>query len=150
LYLVKYKYLIRRNISKRILTDKQVHKLSKNPNVTSCSGKSITFSKTFKTNAVRLHKDEYLTYSQIFRQAGFDINVITKERAKGCLGRWGRIYRKGGSRGLSETRGSNTPKRRPKILDATDTDKIKRLEAEVAYLKAENDFLAKLRAKKAE
>jgi hypothetical protein len=48
-----------------------------------------------------------------------------------------------------ETRGKGGG-RPKKIKDTNDTDKIKRLEAEVAYLKAENDFLIKLRAKRAE
>ena len=39
---------------------------------------------------------------------------------------------------------------RIKTKNLSDADKIKRLEAQVAYLKAENDFLAKLRAKRAE
>lgn len=39
---------------------------------------------------------------------------------------------------------------RPKTKWLTDVDKIKWLEAENAYLKAENNFLAKLQAKKAE
>jgi hypothetical protein len=38
---------------------------------------------------------------------------------------------------------------RPRVK-GTDADKIKWLEAKVAYLKAENDFLVKLRAKRSE
>ena len=137
-------------MSKRIFTEKQINVLSKNPNITSCSSKSITFTEAFKINAIRLHRDEYLTSLEIFSQAGFDINVISKERAKGCLKRWNNINRRSGVKGLSEARGSNTPRRKPNVSDATDADKIKWLEAEVAYLKAENSFLANLRAKKAE
>lgn len=137
-------------MSKIIFTKEQINVLSKNPNIDSCSSKSITFTEAFKINAVKLHRNEYLTSLQIFRRAGLDIDIITKERAKGCLKRWNKIDRKSGAKGFSEARGSNTPRRRPKILDVTDAGKIKRLEAEVAYLKAENSFLAKLRAKKAE
>ncbi len=51
--------------------------------------------------------------------------------------------------GLAETRGKGSSGR-PRTKNLSDTDKIKRLETQVAYLKAENDFLAKLRAKRAE
>jgi hypothetical protein len=50
--------------------------------------------------------------------------------------------------GRGKTKGFNQGRSRIKGL--TDVDKIKRLEATVAYLKAENDFLAKLRSGKAE
>jgi hypothetical protein len=49
-----------------------------------------------------------------------------------------------------ETRGGHNGGGRFKTKGLTETEKIKKLEAEVAYLKAENDFLAKLRAKRAE
>ena len=133
-----------------MFTKEQVKELRKSPNVTACSDKSITFSKEFKVNAVRLHREEYLTSSEIFMQSGFEVEVITRERIKACLIRWSRSNRKRGLEGLIDSRGKNKPKRKPKILDLTDADKIKRLEAEIAYLKAENDFLAKLRAKRAE
>lgn len=53
---------------------------------------------------------------------------------------------------LTETRGRATGSRRgrPKVRGVTDGEKIERLEATVAYLRAENDFLAKLRAKRRE
>ncbi len=48
----------------------------------------------------------------------------------------------------NEVRGKN--RWESKVEELTDANKIKYLEAKVAYLKAENDFLAKLRAKRAE
>jgi hypothetical protein len=137
-------------MSKRMFTEEQVEELRKSPHVTACSEKSITFSKAFKVNAVRLHREEYLTPSEIFKQSGLDIKVITKERRKACLMRWSRSYRMRGLEGLSDARGRNGFKKKLEILDLTDADKIKKMEAEIAYLKAENDFLAKLRAKRAE
>jgi len=137
-------------MSKRMFTKEQVKELRKSPYVTACSDKSITFSKEFKVNAVRLHREEYLTSSEIFMRSGFEVEVITRERIKACLIRWSRSNRKRGTGGLTDTRGKNKPKRKQNISDLTDADKIKRLETEIAYLKAENDFLAKLRAKRAE
>ncbi len=56
------------------------------------------------------------------------------------------LSNEGGSGLLIEARGRGGG--RPKKINLTDSDKIKRLEIEVAYLKEENNFLAKLRANK--
>ncbi len=121
--------------------------MSKNENIARCSERSITYSKDFKMKAMRQYHEEGVSSSEIFRRAGFDLDVIGKRKPKGCFTDWNRIYRKKGIAGLAfETRGRGGG--RPKTKDLTDADKIKRLETEVAYLKAENDFLAKLRASK--
>lgn len=50
---------------------------------------------------------------------------------------------------MEETRGKHSKGGRPKIPKFKDEkEKIKYLELQVAYLKAENDFLVKLRAQK--
>jgi len=47
----------------------------------------------------------------------------------------------------TDGRKGNNPKGRPKTNWQNDKEKIKYLETKIAYLKAENDFLAKLRKK---
>ena len=128
-------------MSKRIFTVEQLEDLRGNENVAKCSEKLINYSREFKLKAVRLRMEERLSAREIFRQAGFDLNVIGLMTPKEHLKHWSKIYKTKGRIGFE-------PKLigRPKTRD----DKIKRLEAEVAYLKAENDFLAKLRAKRAE
>jgi hypothetical protein len=74
--------------------------------------------------------------------------IIGEDTPKESLRRWNRVYKLKGLDGLVESRGKSSGGGRPKTKDLTDADKIKRLETEVAYLKAENDFLAKLRASK--
>lgn len=64
--------------------------------------------------------------------------------------RWMRLFRAKGEDGLSDQRGRTGRGGRPKTKGVIEADRIKRLEAEVAYLKAENNFLAELRAKRAE
>jgi transposase len=135
-------------MSKRLFTKEQIKELLENKNVAQCSERSITYSKHFKLSAVRLY-DQGLTSTEIFRQANFDLQVIGKYQPKRCLQRWNKSFRRKGAEGLSETRGRNSSGR-PKTKNLSEADKLKRLEAEVAYLKAENDFLAKLRARKAE
>jgi len=137
-------------MSKRIFTREQVEELLNNENVVRV-GKTIVYNKDFKIKAVKLYEEHGLTSNEIFRQAGFDLNVIGKQKPKDCLMSWKRAYRLKGEDGLKiETRGKGGGGGRFKTKNLSDSEKIKWLEAENAYLKAENDFLAKLRALRGE
>lgn len=132
-------------MSKRIFSGDQIKELLQNPNVKKCSKRSITYDQRFKITAVRDWQSG-LSPQEIFAQAGFGIKLIGDETPKNCLGRWRKIFKEKGSQGLSaETRGQSGG--RPKKNWQNDKEKIKYLEATVAYLKVENDFLAKLRKK---
>lgn len=81
---------------------------------------------------------------EIFMEAGFDLAVIGNENPKECLKRWRKTFKTKGVAGLlKDKRGKGGG--RPRTKNLTDKEKIEYLEAKVAYLKAENDFLAKLR-----
>ena len=136
-------------MSKRIFTKEEAEQLLKNENIKRCSSRgSITYSKEFKIKAVKLY-EQGLTPGDIFRQAGINLNLIGRKTPQDCLRRWNKIHREKGEKELNiENRGRNSSGRPKKPIDRSDADKIKRLEAEVAYLKAENDFLIKLRAKR--
>ena len=137
------------HMSKRIFTKEQINEMLKNTNVSYCSGRSITYTKDFKLLTIKLHKQGLTSY-EIFRKAGFNLNIVGRHHPKDCLRRWLKLFRAKGEDGLSDYRGKTGRGGRPKTKGVTETDKIKRLEAEVAYLKMENDFLAKLRARRAE
>ena len=132
-------------MSKRIFTPEQIANLLKNKNVSKCSEKSITYSKEFKLSAIKMY-DEGFGCSEIFRKAGFDPSLVGANNPKACLLRWRRSNSRHGNAGLMNDGRGRTG--RPKTRGLSDADQIKRLKIEVAYLKAENDFLAKLRAKK--
>jgi hypothetical protein len=136
-------------MSKRRFTKEKIEILSKNENVSKCSEKSITYSNAFKVKAIKQYKDGKSSRN-IFIEAGFDLLMIGKDNPKVHLKQWNKIVKTKGLDYLrNETRGKGGGRRKkPKYLN--DKDKIKRLEAEVAYLKAENDFFMKLRAKRAE
>jgi transposase-like protein len=136
-------------MSKRIFNEEQINGLLKNTHVSHCSRLSVTFTKDFKLLAISLY-EQGITPSEIFRDAGFDRNLVGKEQAKDCLKRWLQAFRVKGEDGLSDRRGKSGRGGRPRTKGITEADKIMRLEAEIAYLKLENDFLAKLRAKRAE
>ena len=134
-------------MSKRNLTKEQVEVLLGNDYVVRCSNKAITYNKEFKVLVIKQYNEEGLTSKEIFERAGFDLKVIGKDTPKGLLRDWNRKYRDKGMEGLlTETRGKGGG--RPKSKGVTDKDKIEFLEAKVAYLKAENDFLARLRNRK--
>lgn len=130
-------------MSKRIFTTEQIEKLSKNPNVRRCSERSVTYCQDFKIRALRQYYDNDLPSSEIFLLAGLDPAVIGKEQPKALLKAWRKIHHMKGDAGLVETRGKGSG--RPRTKGVTEADRIKGLEAENAYLKAENAFLAKLR-----
>lgn len=131
-------------MSKRIFSEEQIETLLQNENVAGCSERSISYRKDFKIVAVRKYQ-EGLPPSEIFRQARLDIHTIGREAPKDCLRRWLKVFRRKGETGLRvENRGKLGG--RPKNFEnLTEKEKIERLEAEVAYLKEENRFLAKLR-----
>lgn len=134
-------------MSKRIFSEEQIKTLLQNPSVERCSGKSISYRKDFKVSAVEKYY-EGLPPNEIFRQAKFDINMIGRETPKRCLQSWRKILKNKGVQELSvETRGRGKGGGRPKTNWLNEKEKIKYLETQVAYLKAENDFLAKLRKK---
>ena len=132
-------------MSKRIFSKEQIRELLQNPNVKKCSEKSITYSKDFKIFAVHKYRTG-LPPNEIFRQAGFNIHTIGLDVPADSLLRWRRTFKQNGSEGLAaETRGKGGG--RPKVNWLNEKEKIKYLETQIVYLKAENDFLAKLRKK---
>jgi len=146
---VQYNHLTQINMNKSKFSEEQIQTLLDNCNVLKCSNKAITYSKDFKIWAVKQYNEEGKTATEIFKGAGFDPEVIGKDTPQNCLGDWRQIFKLKGVAGLkTENRGRGGG--RPKTKELTDAKKIEWLEAKVAYLKAENDFLAKLRAKRAE
>ena len=125
-----------------------MEKLRSNPCVLRCSQKSITYTYDFKKRALELYR-EGVSSKEIWRRMGFDISTWRKTYPKDCIRDWKDIVEEKGLVGLKESRGlSSTGRLKNKVV--TDRDRIKRLELEVKYLQAENHFLAKLRAKRAE
>lgn len=133
-------------MSKRIFNKEHIATLLLNKNVAKCSERSISYRKDFKISAVRQHQ-EGLPPKEIFRQAGFDMYIIGQKTPKYCLSRWRKLCEHRGITKLHvDGRGRGSGGGRPKSLkNLTEKEKLRRLEAEVAYLKKENRFLAKLR-----
>lgn len=134
---------------------KQLATIAKNKNVLRCKGKYIYYTKTFKIKAVKQYL-EGMHPNQIFAKAGFDLDMIGKPRARYLLFDWLKIFNtKGVSGFVPPNRGRPRLHKKIKLkhsskIKLSDKEKIKRLQLEVQYLRKENDFLATLRAKKAE
>ncbi len=134
-------------MSKRIFSEEQIKALLQNENVVRCSDKSISYCKDFKISAIGKYRGG-LPPNEIFRQAKFDIDMIGRKTPKRCLQSWRRIFEDKDIQELPvETRGRGKGGGRPKTNWQNEKEKIKYLETQIAYLKAENDFLAKLRKK---
>lgn len=128
-----------------VFSKEEIHRLRQNPCVFSCTENSVSYTYEFKKRALELHKEGVIA-REIWKRSGFEVGKWKSDYFRYTLRDWKRIVKKHGIEGLLKPGGiqydrgpSNTPK-----------DKIKRLELQVKYLKAENDFLAKLRAKRAE
>lgn len=134
-------------MGKRNLKVEEITALLKNKNVVKCSNKSITYSQEFKIQAIKQYK-EGMSSRQIFELAGFDLKLIGIDTAYDRIKEWNKIAREKGETSLSsENRGRGSPGR-PKLKGLTDKERMEYLEAKVAYLKAENEFLTQLRKKR--
>jgi transposase-like protein len=134
-------------MNRRTFNQEQRVVIENNSSVQKCSDTTITYTKEFKLKALKQY-EEGISPTEIFREAGFEMQLIGAETPRRSIGRWREIYRIKGMGGIETDARGRTG--RPKKKWNTNTEKIQYLEAQVAYLKAENDFLAKLRAKKTE
>ena len=126
-------------------TNQQLELLRSNPCVFSCTENSINYTYEFKKRSLELHQ-EGIQAREIWKRSLFDTNMWRPSYFRETLSDWKDIVKRSGMEGLLKPGGIQYD-RGP---SNTNKDKLKRLELEVKYLKAENDFLAKLRAKRAE
>ena len=126
-------------------SSEEIAELKKNPCVFNCTTKSVHYTYEFKRRALDMYT-QGVGPRDIWKRAGFDVKKWGKNYFTLTLRDWKRIVVRDGTEGLNKMGGLQYD-RGPKNIDK---DKIKRLELQVRYLQAENDFLARLRAKKTE
>ena len=115
-------------------TQEQIEILLKNPNVESISSNTVRFISEFKELALKKDK-EGIPALQIFKDAGFDLNVLGKETPKTSIRNWRhreKYLNKNNTRYLAREVKKNKA--------------LKSILEENRYLKAENEFLKKLQA----
>lgn len=134
-----------------IFSKEEIVELKQHPCVFHVSEKSIHYTYEFKRRAMELHA-QGVSPREIWKRAGFNPDIWKYNYTYSTLKDWRRIVAKKGIDGLANFGGFQYDGGRSnkKELVRVESDKLKRLELQVKYLQAENDFLAKLRAKRAE
>lgn len=130
-------------MNKIIYNSSQIEMLERNPNVNKASDRSITYNPNFKVKAVQ-ENAAGKGPQEIFLEHDFDLSVIGTNKPKECLKLWRRIYNAHGEEGLLTERRGIKSAGRPNKETLTPEERLKRAEARIAYLEAENDFLKKL------
>ncbi|MCA0172580.1 IS3 family transposase [Bacillus sp. RAR_GA_16] len=131
-------------MSNRLFTEVEMEQLEKNPNVLRVSQRTITYHPSFKQMAILEYQNGKFP-SQIFEEHGFDVNMIGKDQPNRSLKRWRQTFEKYGKEGLEgERRGKGSPGRPPQRELSTE-EKLKKAEARINYLEAENGIPKKAR-----
>jgi transposase len=131
------------NMSKHLFTQYQIKELEKNPNVLRVSERSISYNPDFKIKAVSEYQIGKIP-AQIFIENGFNLELIGKNQPKRCLQRWRQTFEKYGDVGLETERRGKASTGRPTSKDLSVEEQLKKAEARIKLLEAENDFLKKL------
>ena len=129
-------------------SNEELVELRKHPCVFSCTPKSVNYTYEFKKCALEEY-EKGVRPKEIWKQAGFDVRKWKDHYFRLTMRDWKRIVRRGDLSSLNNQGGVQHDDGMTKSLK-TEKDKVKRLELQIRYLQAENDFLAKLRAKRAE
>jgi transposase len=132
-------------VSNIFYSESDQHILLRNPNVEKVTDRYISYHPDFKIKAVK----EYLSGKkprQIFMENGFNLELIGDNKPFVCIRRWRIIFKQRGEQGLREEgrnrKGTRLTGREPSI-----EDKLKKAEAKIKFLEAENELLKKIREK---
>jgi transposase len=124
-------------------TDQEKEILLKNPCILKIGARNLTYSNEFKLKAIKEHQNGKMPM-QIFIDARINVDIIGREKPKWCLKSWNKIVKNQGETALIEEQRGNIG--RPRTAKLSTDEQLKKAKAQIAYLKAENDFLKKLKA----
>ncbi len=129
-------------MSRKTFTTAQRTSIAENHNVSRCGPNSIRYTKQFKLKALQQYNEDGLGAAEIFEAAGLDPGIIGTRTPSRLMNQWNTALWPGRERAmpLHQTKMANKRMGRGREL--------RHLKAKVAYLEAENDFLAQLRAGK--
>ncbi len=128
-------------MSSKIFKEEEVEILSINQYVKSVSTKGIVYTNEFKRIFISESEQGKLP-RQIFKDHGFNIDIIGMHRVHSCAKRWRAAYRVDGICGLNDSRKENSG--RPSEKELSIDQKYERLKAQNNLLKAENELLKKI------
>ena len=125
-------------MGKNHFTEEQVYELRKNPYIEKVSSKTINYTKEFKERFESEYRAGKLP-SQILADMGINHKFLGHRRKNSLVQRI-KMYELR-PEGFEDTRKNNSG--RPSTKELSDTEKIKRLDQKIEYLKQENEFLKK-------
>ena len=128
-------------MSKKIFSEDELIELRKNKYVLRTSEKAVTYTDEFKVLFIAESQNNKMP-KMIFKEAGFDAEILGESRIRNAARRWRKAYDKEGVMGLRDTRLNNSG--RPRKKDMTSEELLAKKDAEIAYLKAEVELLKKL------
>lgn len=128
-------------MSKKLFTNEEIKSLSNNKYVKNITSKAITYTDEFKILFISEYSKGKLPMC-IFADAGFDVDIIGKDRIWCASKRWRTAYGKTGELGLNDSRKFNSG--RPLKRELTIEEIISKKDAEIAYWKAEAELLKKI------
>lgn len=131
----------------KLYTEEQIALLLQNQYVAKCSPKHLTFTDVCKQEAVRLHKAGWISSKDIFRKLSFPDFIIDSDYPREALKRWRKMEKQEGISWLTGKK-KGRKKKEKDIENRTPEEQILYLQAKIAYLEHENDFLRLLRAQK--
>lgn len=120
-------------MSKVLFKEEYIIELRKNVYVKEASAKGITYTDEFKTLFIAEYIKGKLP-SQIFKDCGFGVEMIGRERINSASKRWRKAYKQFGELGLSDTRKTNSGY--PLNKELTLEKQLTKKDAEIAYLKS--------------
>lgn len=128
-------------MTQKIFTSQQLAQLKLNPYVKNVSAKAITYTEEFKGFFIdEYHKGKMP--SEIFQEAGFDLEALGPIRIQKASRRWRSAYQEHGLVGLEDARKHTSG--RPLERELSPEEKYARLEAKLNLVEAENELLKKL------
>ena len=126
-------------MSNKIFTIEEQEKLRVNPYVKNVTDKSITYTEEFREYFINQYNQGKLP-KEIFKEAGFDINILGNDRIKSNTKRFKKMSER--IEGFKDTRDENSG--RPLKRELTDEEKIVKLKEENLKLKQQLEFLKKM------
>lgn len=126
-------------MSNILFNDEQQKQLRTNRWVKSVTEKSISFTEDFKVHFINEYNLGKLP-KQIFKDAGFDINMLGDKRIEQCAARYKRQNKR--IEGFHDTRANNLGRRTGKELSIEEENEL--LKKQNAMLQQELEFLKKM------
>jgi transposase len=127
-------------MNQKKFTEKEMNELRKHPYVQSVTSTLITYTDEFKRIFIAEDRDGKLP-REIFRDHGFDVDLLGGSRIRKAAYRWRKAYKKQGIDGLNDAR-KHPGKKEKKEVSLQEQNA--RMEAQIQFLKAENELLKKL------